>query len=172
VLAHPVRRWEFIVGKYFGLAGTLVVNTVFMAIGFFLALRIVAHSFEASDGYLLVAMYFIILQFFIVTAIALLLSSFSTPVLSAVLSFSFFVIGCFATDLRMLAASATGLMHWVTTPIAYVVPNFASLNVISSVAHGNPVDHRLILLNTGYALFYCVAAISGAVVIFERRNLK
>ena len=31
VLSRPVRRWEFIVGKFFGLAGTLVVNTFFMA---------------------------------------------------------------------------------------------------------------------------------------------
>ena len=35
VLSRPVRRWEFIVGKFFGLAGTLVVNTFFMAIGVF-----------------------------------------------------------------------------------------------------------------------------------------
>src|SRR5664280_2056456 len=38
VLARPVRRWEFIVGKFFGLAGTLVVNAFFMAIGVFGAL--------------------------------------------------------------------------------------------------------------------------------------
>src|ERR1700680_126568 len=38
VLSRPVRRWEFIVGKFFGLAGTLVVNTFFMAIGVFAAL--------------------------------------------------------------------------------------------------------------------------------------
>ena len=35
VLSRPVRRWEFIIGKFFGLAGTLVVNTFFMAIGVF-----------------------------------------------------------------------------------------------------------------------------------------
>ncbi|MGH7462088.1 MAG: ABC transporter permease, partial [Longimicrobiales bacterium] len=38
VLSRPVRRWEFIAGKFFGLAGTLVVNTLFMAVGFFAAL--------------------------------------------------------------------------------------------------------------------------------------
>ena len=38
VLSRPVRRWEFIVGKFFGLAGTLVVNTFFMAVGVFAAL--------------------------------------------------------------------------------------------------------------------------------------
>ena len=47
VLSRPVRRWEFIVGKFFGLAGTLVVNTFFMAIGVFAALLYVAHKFSS-----------------------------------------------------------------------------------------------------------------------------
>ncbi len=46
VLSRPVRRWEFIVGKFFGLAGTLVVNTFFMAIGVFAALLYVSHHFQ------------------------------------------------------------------------------------------------------------------------------
>ena len=50
VLSRPVRRWEFIVGKFFGLAGTLVVNTFFMAIGVFAALLYVAHKFPAPDA--------------------------------------------------------------------------------------------------------------------------
>src|SRR6201993_327992 len=53
VLSRPVRRWEFIVGKYFGLAGTLVVNAFFMAIGVFAALLYVAHHYQASDGWIL-----------------------------------------------------------------------------------------------------------------------
>ena len=68
VLSRPVRRWEFIVGKFFGLAGTLVVNTFFMAIGVFAALLYVSHRFQGSDGWVLVALYFIILQFLIITA--------------------------------------------------------------------------------------------------------
>ena len=50
VLSRPVRRWEFIVGKFFGLAGTLVVNTFFMAIGVFGALLYVSHKFSAPDA--------------------------------------------------------------------------------------------------------------------------
>ena len=66
VLSRPVRRWEFVVGKFFGLTGTLVVNTFFMALGVFLALLYVAHKFEKMDGWVLVALYFIVLQFLMV----------------------------------------------------------------------------------------------------------
>jgi ABC-type transport system involved in multi-copper enzyme maturation permease subunit len=172
VLSRPVRRWEFIVGKFLGLAGTLIVNTFFMAIGVFGALLYVAHKFSAPDALILVALYFIILEFLIICSIALLFSSFSSPLLSAVFAFSLFVIGSFADDLRGFASLAHGISRWLVMAAAYLVPNFSALNVINAVAHQQPISAPLILQNTLYALFYTVMALSGAVLIFERRNLK
>jgi len=172
VLSRPVQRWEFIVGKFFGLAGTLVVNTFFMAVGVFAALLYVSRSFQRADGWILVALYFIILQFLMMTAMTLLFSSFSTPLFSAVFAVSLFVIGSFAEDLRGFAAMVQGVPGWLATGAAYLVPNFSSLNVISSVAHQQPVTGQLILSNSVYALVYTGMALCGAVLIFERRNLK
>lgn len=172
VLSRPVRRWEFIVGKFFGLSGTLVVNTFFMAIGVFGAILYVAHKFTAPDALILVALYFIILEFLVICSLSLLFSSFSTPLLSAVFAFSLFVIGSFADDLRGFASLTKGFPGWLATAIAYLVPNFSALNVITQVAHQQPVGWQLILQNTLYALFYSTMALSGAVLIFERRNLK
>lgn len=172
VLSRPVRRWEFIVGKFFGLAGTLVVNTLFMAIGVFAALLYVAHKFSSPDGFIFVALYFIILEFLILCSLALLFSSFSSPLLSAVFTFSLFIIGSFADDLRGFAALTHGVARWVATGAAYLVPNFSTLNVISAVAHQQAVSGQLVLQNTFYALFYTAMALCGAVLIFERRNLK
>jgi ABC-type transport system involved in multi-copper enzyme maturation permease subunit len=172
VLSRPVRRWEFIIGKFFGLAGTLVVNTFFMAIGVFGALLYVAHKFTAPDGLILVALYFIVLEFLIICSLALLFSSFSSPLLSAVFAFSLFVIGSFSDDLRGVAGMTHGFARWLSTAAAYLVPNFSALNVISTVAHQQPVSSGLILENTLYALFYTAMVLAGAVLIFERRNLK
>jgi ABC-type transport system involved in multi-copper enzyme maturation permease subunit len=172
VLSRPVRRWEFVVGKFFGLTGTLVVNTFFMALGVFLALLYVAHKFDKMDLWVLIALYFIVLQFLIVCALALLFSSFSTPLMSAVFTFALFIIGSLAEDLRGFARITHGAGGWLATAIAYLVPNFSALNVISQVAHGDPVPGRLILYNSLYAALYSTMAISGAVVIFQRRNLK
>jgi ABC-type transport system involved in multi-copper enzyme maturation permease subunit len=172
VLSRPIRRWEFIVGKFLGLAGTLVVNTFFMAVGFFAALFYVVRHFDRADASLLVALYFIVLEFFIMTALALLFSSFSTPILSAVMTFALFVIGTFAEELRTFATMVSGAARWASTALAYLVPNFAALNVISTVAHGQSISRQLVLLNTVYALLYAGAAVCGAILIFERRNLK
>ena len=172
VLSRPVRRWEFIVGKFFGLTGTLFVNTFFMAIGVFGALLYVSHKFQSSDAWILVALFFIVLQFLILCSLALLFSSFSSPLLSAVLAFSLFVIGSFAEDLRGFARMSHGLTQWLATGAAYLVPNFSALNVIGQVAHEQTVSGQLIAYNTAYALAYSAMAICGAVLIFERRNLK
>jgi ABC-type transport system involved in multi-copper enzyme maturation permease subunit len=172
VLSRPVRRWEFIVGKFCGLAGTLVVNTFLMAIGVFLALWYVSRHFHAADGWILVALYFIVLQFVITTALALLFSAFSTPVESAVMAFMLFVVGSFAEDLRGFASVTHGVERWFALGAAYLVPNFSALNVISSVAHEQPVPMQLIISNTAYALAYAGMVLCGAVLIFERRNLK
>ncbi|HTK95260.1 MAG TPA: ABC transporter permease subunit [Terriglobales bacterium] len=172
VLARPVRRWEFIVGKFLGLVGTLVVNTFFMALGVFAALLYVARHFERGDLSVAVALYFIVLEFVVITALALLFSSFSSPLLSAVLTFALFIVGTFAEDLRGFAAMTHGAVRGIVTVMAYLMPNFAALNVISQSAHQQPIAGSLILYNTVYAVLYAGAALAGAVLIFERRNLK
>jgi ABC-type transport system involved in multi-copper enzyme maturation permease subunit len=172
ILARPVRRWEFIVGKFSGLLMTLAANTALMTVGLFVALLVNQHHLARADAGLLIAVYFSALQFLMITAITLLFSTFSTPIFSAVFAFSLFVIGTFSEDLRNFATLAHGITKWFTTAAAYAVPNFASLNVIARVAHEQPIGGNLILFNTLYAVLYSAAVTAGAVLIFERRNLK
>jgi Cu-processing system permease protein len=172
VLSRPVQRWEFIAGKFFGLTGTLIVNTLLMSVGVFGALLYVSHRLGSAEVSVLIATYFIVLQFIIVVALALFFSSFSSPLLSAVFSFSLFVIGTFSEDLRGFARMARGVVQWLATAVAYLVPNFSALNVISRAAHGEAISGQLIAFNTLYAFTYTLAVLAAATMIFERRSLK
>lgn len=172
VLSRPVRRWEFILGKYFGLAATLAVNGALMAGGFFVALFWVTRSFHRADLQLLEALYLILLQFMVITALALLFSTFTTPIFSAVFSFAMFAIGSFAGDLRSFAALTKGPQKELAIAMSYLVPNFGALNVVAEVAHQRGVSGALLLHSTGYAALYAAAALSAAILIFERRDLK
>ncbi|MCU1218838.1 MAG: hypothetical protein JWM08_1054 [Candidatus Angelobacter sp.] len=171
ILSRPVRRWEFILGKYLGLIMTLVVNTVLMTAGFYIALMF-TNGLHKTDALLLVAIYFTVLQFLIVTALTVLFSTFSSPIFSAIFAFALFVIGTFAEDLKNFAAISKGVAKMLATGAAYLMPNFASLNVIAQTAHDQGIGGRLILFNTLYALLYSASAVAAAVLIFERRNLK
>jgi ABC-type transport system involved in multi-copper enzyme maturation permease subunit len=143
-----------------------------MTVGFYLALLIFTNGLKRADAMLLVAIYFIVLQFMMMVAITLLFSTFSSPIFSAIFAFALFVIGTFGNDLRNFAVMSKGATKWLATGTAYIVPNFASLNVISHVAHQQAVGGNLVLFNTIYALLYSIAVTAAAVLIFERRNLK
>ncbi|MBA3912575.1 MAG: ABC transporter permease [Acidobacteriales bacterium] len=172
VLSRPVRRWEFITGKFLGLAATLALNASVMVVGVFLALIYVGHAWQHSDVSVIAAWYFIVLELLIMTAVTLLFSSFSSPLLSAIFAFAVFVIGSMAEDLRGFARLSRGLSGWLATAAAYLVPNFSALNVIGQAAHGLPISRELILYNTAYSVAYILVALSAAVIVFERRSLK
>jgi len=170
--ARPIQRWEFILGKEMGLIGTLAVNAGCMSVGFFAALFYLERQFVAADRFLLVALYFIMLQYVLITALALMFSTFTSPLLATIFTLSLFVIGTFAEDLRAFGELAGGSTRYLAAALAYLLPNFAVFNVISEVAHSVPVPGRLVLFNTIYAVLYSAAATSAAIWIFQRRNLK
>src|SRR5215475_10460052 len=70
LLAKPVRRWEFLLGKFCGLVMTLAVNTAAMALGLYAALLTVKHPLEREDAYILVAVYLILLKLAVIVAVA------------------------------------------------------------------------------------------------------
>ncbi|MBI4467314.1 MAG: ABC transporter permease [Acidobacteria bacterium] len=173
LFAKPVRRSEFILAKFCGLGLTLFVNIALMTVGFYGALYYVKRSLAGPDTYLLVAIYFVFLELLLVTALALLFSSFSSPVLSAAFTLGLFIGGSLADDIRELTRFVE--IPWlglVTNAVYYLVPNFRNFNVISSVAHGQPVPAALVWLNTAYAALYIGLVLAASALILQNRNLK
>ena len=173
LLSKPVRRWEFLVGKFFGLVLTLAVNTAAMAAALFLALFFVKHSLERADAVVIVAVYFILLKIAIVIALALLFSCFTSQLLSILFTAGLYVAGLFVTEMRNLSGSRiVPLMQTFFSWISYVLPNFENFNVMAAAAHGRTVPGSLIVENTAYAVLYCGIVLAAAIVVFSRRNLK
>lgn len=173
LLAKPIRRWEFIAGKYAGLLLTLVVNTSLMLLGLAAALLYVSRHFERADVSILVAVYFILLELALVTALALFFSCFSSPMLSTLFTLGIYVAGVFAQDIRNIGlVSKNPALISATRAIYYLLPNFHNFNAIASAAHGEPVPSSLIAQNSLYALLYVAMVLVAAAAVFSRRNLK
>ena len=173
LLSKPVRRYEFILGKFAGLGLTLLVNVALMTVGFFLALWYVRGGWGPEDGPALVAIYLIFLQLLLATALALLFSCFSSPVLSAAFTFGLFIAGSFSSDLLALSRSVQApWLEGVMRAVYYLIPNFRNFNVITAVAHGHAVPGTIVLYNTLYALLYIGLVMGASVLIFQNRNLK
>jgi ABC-type transport system involved in multi-copper enzyme maturation permease subunit len=173
LLAKPIRRSEFLVGKYGGLLLTLVVNTSFMTLGLGVALYYVGRPFVGEDAWILVAIYFILLELALVTALALFFSCFSTPMLSALFTLGIYVTGVFGTDIRDFGEfTKSPALRDSTRVLYYLLPNFHNFNVIAAVAHGEAIPRSLIWQNTLYAALYVTLVLVAASAVFSRRNLK
>jgi ABC-type transport system involved in multi-copper enzyme maturation permease subunit len=173
LLAKPVKRWEFLLGKYGGLVMTLTVNTGAMAVGLYAALWAIKHPLVRSDWYLLVAVYLILLKLALIVALAMLFSCFTTPFLAILFTLGIYVAGVFAQDLRtMQAVDLTPATMKMFRGISYLLPNFENFNVMGAVAHDRGVPGMLVWHDTWYAIVYCGMVLAAAALIFSRRNLK
>jgi Cu-processing system permease protein len=173
IFAKPVGRGEFLVGKYLGLCLTLLVNVAVMGIGLTLALLYVRRSFEAPSLNIWPAILLIYVELTILTAVAILFSSFSSPALSALLTFFVFIIGHFSADLKTFAASmGTPSAKYLFSALFYVLPNLSNYSYITPAAHGQAPSPQMVFVSVAYAVLYITVLLAAATLIFNRRNFK
>lgn len=171
IFSKPIGRGEFIIGKYFGLCLTLLVNILIMGIGVSLALLYVGGGSLAVTVW--GAIILIFLELTILTAVAIVFSTFSSPALSALLTFFVFIIGHFSSSLRDFAenlgsASAKIFFNF----LYYFLPNLSLFSFITNSAYGDFPPASMLGGAFLYALIYSGILISISILIFSRRNFK
>jgi ABC-type transport system involved in multi-copper enzyme maturation permease subunit len=183
LFAKPVRRAEFILGKYAGLLLTLLANMAVMTVALYAVLYFLARGVPppiqatwdapAMDPALLKALALIYLNLAVVTAVALFFSTYSSPMLSAIFTIGVYVAGQFNADLKhfdVIVDSAAAVA--VAKACYYVLPDFAKFDIKLAVVHGIPVSWMYLASAAGYAAFYVAALLFGAVMLFSRRDFK
>lgn len=169
VLAKPVARWEFLVGKYFGLMLTLAVVTGLMAVFY---LGMVWWKGGVLPTHLLPAVVLTYFELSIITAVAIVFSSFTTPILAAIFTVAVYVVG-------HLSWGFAGFLEQVPTPTAkllvtllyYGLPDLETFNVRSQVVYERAIGTGYMLDALGYAIVYTVGLLTLAVLLFRRRDL-
>lgn len=173
ILSKPIGRGQFLIGKYLGLSLTLLVNVLVMGIGVTLALAYVRRGLDPLAFKIWPAILLIYFELLIVTAVALVFSSFSTPALSALLTFLVFIIGHFSADLKALGdASGNFAARWMLRGLYYLLPNLSHYSVITATAHGVTPETQTAIASALYAVFYVMVLLALASLIFGRRNFK
>lgn len=173
IFAKPVGRGEFLIGKYLGLCLTLLVNVVVMGAGVTLALLYVSRGGDPLALSIWPAILLIYVELMILTGVALLFSCFSSPAMSALLTFFVFIIGHFSADLKSLSNSmGTAAARWLFRSIYYLLPNLANLSFTTAAAHGQTPAATQMMAAIAYALIYISVILAGATLIFRRRNFK
>ena len=171
IFSKPIGRGEFIIGKYLGLCLTLLVNMLIMGVGVSMAILYVGGGSLALTIWGAIAL--IYLELAILTAVAVLFSSFSTPALSALLTFFIFIIGNFTQSLRDFAANLGSSFSKIFFDVLYyVLPNLAFYSFRTNAAHSEVPTLAYFGGAVVYAVIYIIILLIATIMIFKRRNFK
>jgi ABC-type transport system involved in multi-copper enzyme maturation permease subunit len=167
LLAQPVRRWQFVCGKYAGLSLVLASAVVVTGAALLVAVRLAGEAPFA----LLPAIVLAWVELELIAAFAVLFSSFTNPILAAVGTVAIYVVGHLSWSFDLLEKRVAGEGAKVLCRILHaIVPNLDRLNVKAAAVHGAALPSGYFIAALSYGILYAIAIVVLACVIFERRE--
>lgn len=170
IVSKPIKRWEFVFGKYIGLSVTLALNVFLMS----LALWGTGFLMEGFiDWSLAPAIFLIYIEILLVVAFSLLFSSFMMPTVSAIATLMIFIVGHLSDYLmEFMAVYPDRGYHWLLRAIYYVVPNLEKLNLKIAVVEDLPFDAQTVVFAFLYGASYILILLIVTALVFNRKDLK
>jgi len=170
ILSKPVSRDEFIIGKFLGLALTMLTALGAMAVIFFVFVAFNGGGFDAK-----IALYFfmLFLELLVIVAVSLFFSSFTTPILSFIFTVSIYLIGQIIWTYNEFKGLVTvPLWRTFTQALYYLLPNLHKFNIKNEVVLGMAINPWSILYAVLYALAYVLALLAITILVFRRREFQ
>ncbi|MFO8071589.1 MAG: ABC transporter permease [Polyangia bacterium] len=175
VLAKPVSRPLYVLGKFLGLAGTMAVQIALMT-GAFVALLAIQGG--APGPGLAAALALIFVETLVVIAMAMMFTSFSSPFLSGLFCLGLFASGRNAELISRLAEKESlGWMAPLLDGVTAVLPNLYLFYPSGKMVDGAWISVReqfvssgYILHASGYGLLYAAALLALSVLLISRRD--
>jgi ABC-type transport system involved in multi-copper enzyme maturation permease subunit len=170
IVSKPISRLRFLLGKYFGLQLTLLVNLALMTVLLFAAIYF---TLKETPWHIIWAAGFMFIDFMVLTSVAMMFSTFTTPTLSALFTLSFWVTGHLVGDMRHFAeqAKSTRVIHTFAF-LTSAFPDLERFNLKSWASYGGPLDHSVIIYTIMLGLIYSIFFFTIAALIFWRRDFK
>ncbi len=170
IASKPVPRWQFLVGKYLGLLGTLATEVAIMAVAYFVVLEAIGAGVTAA---MVPAIWLTLVELAVVTAVAILFGSFSSPMLSALFTVGITLIGKMSPELVALGKKADNpAMESLMTAVYTVLPDLSRFNLRSEASYDLVVEWEYVAYATGYGAAYAAALLVLASIIFRFRDFK
>ena len=169
ILAKPVRRWQFLLGKYLGLVAVVAVNLALMTLLLVAVVWVYQHEF---DPMLLFAGAMTLVEMAVLAAFATLFAVLTRPILGSLMTLGVFVIGHMSEDLWLLTRQLRGAFARAVIAAAYyLVPNLERFNFHTEIVHKLPIPISAVLWALAYALLLIILALVLADLRFRRKDL-
>ena len=173
IIPKPIARHEIVLGKYVGMLVILVIEVAVLAVAWALVLWAKGAPVGIEVWKAVLLAFF---EIMLVTSIAVLFSSFSSPALSGLFTFGIFFLGRISYLVAQMLEARRSL--FVTYPplrpvgeaFVAVFPDLQVFNVSQDLLLGIPIGGAYVLSVFAYALAYIGVFLSIAVVLFQRRD--
>ncbi len=170
ILAKPIRRWQFLLGKFLGLLATVALNLTLMALVLVVMVRLYSGEWDVG---LLFASAMILLEMALVTAFATLFAVLTRPMLGTVFTLAVYIIGHVAEDIWLLTQHITaGVTRPIVAAIYYMLPNLERFNFKTEVVHDLSIPPGEIAVTVVYGLAYTALVLVLACVRFSHKDLS
>ncbi len=168
MISKPLPRYQFLLGKFLGLMLTILVNVVIMSLAFALMLFYMNSSMNWS---IIQAIILILVELSLITSVALLFSSFSTPTLSAIFTLSFFVIGRMVEDIKHFGSVSESEMVQTTSKVIYhIIPNLQDFIPLGGASSGQVISGPMFVQLIAIGLMWTALYLILAITIFHKRD--
>lgn len=192
-LCRPLRRWEFVAGKYLGLVSLLGAMLGIMGAVFWLVLRWKEAQFlgmegggdpavvqaireQARDPRLWQAFALIAAKLFVVCGLAVFFSTLATSTTFVVaMTLMVYLIGHLQSVAREQWLESGEAITWgmkiFLAAVALLVPDFNLYSLIDEIVAGNVIPWRATLQVLAYSGVYVGVLLAAAAWLFEGRDL-
>lgn len=199
ILSKPVKRYEFVVGKFVGGLITLLINVALMGAVFIIMVAIktalsppaaaalspgagqlateAASRAQIFDPSLVLGVVMIYFQFLLLSAVVMLFSVFMTPTVNFFASAAVYVVGSAAPVWQTMSSkdsTAPLLVKYVYKVVHTIVPNFDYFNIQNRLIHPHHEVRSMGLYVTEtivYAVLFSVVMMTIAVLLFEKKEV-
>lgn len=168
--SKPMGRWQIILGKFAGLAQTIVVNISAITLTLLVVNYFIEHKI---DWMLLPAIFLICLEVLLIITWAIFFSTITSSLLSSILTFAVFVMGHLAPDLMLYTKlHPNSPVNSILRAVHLIVPNLENFNIKTAVVEALPLPPNTLIFAVGYGVAYIVIMLFLSSLIFTRRDLK
>lgn len=175
LLAKPIARWEYILGKYLGVLATTLLNVALMLV----AATAMISLYRGEDGnpdfawsayFTVVGL--LVLRLAVIAAIAVFFSSFTSSTVAFISTLGITLAGYLSSEVRFfLERNEMAVVRYIGRAVYYVVPDLAALDPLPLLIHNVPILTPATAFAALYALLYSAAAVTLATRVFARRDL-
>ena len=168
LLARPVSRTQFLVGKFCGLI--LVEIFVIAGLSVVLAALLFFLGFGVGASFV-VALLGVFLEAVLLTSVTLLFGAFARPIMCVVFAVSMYLIGHWIDSLEFFVKkSESPAFQLLAGAVAKVMPNLEKFNWRSAPIYQTPVPAQELLTAVGYAAGWILLLMALTSILFRRRD--